>query len=338
MTAPVAPRAHAAIGRGLLTSVLLHAAALGTVVAVVHAAPRVVPRPVYRVALVAAPPARGPAGFPAATPARATAARTPATAAPPATEVTKAAAVTVPATAKSPTKVPAPTHATSQPAVVVKPAAHSATLASPKPVLRPVLKPVLKPAADVPIKSAAKLARSAGPPPRSSRSTAKETSPTPTPTAARAATAAATAPTRPTLTTAAPGAGGDKPTAVKAARATSAGGSPVARGHDPADVRVVGLAFPYPGYLDNLVRQVRLRFSPTQTRTPLHADLAFVIARDGSVDAIRVVRGSGNYGFDLEAQGAIEAAGEARAFGPLPDGFHGTSLPVTFSFDPRSSP
>ena len=50
---------------------------------------------------------------------------------------------------------------------------------------------------------------------------------------------------------------------------------------------------------------------------------------------VRFVRRSGNYAFDLEAQGAIESAGSARAFGPLPDAFHDDVLPVTFSFDPR---
>ena len=36
--------------------------------------------------------------------------------------------------------------------------------------------------------------------------------------------------------------------------------------------------------------------------------------------------------FDLEAQGAVEAA--ARAFGSLPAGFGDDVLPVVFSFDP----
>ncbi len=115
-------------------------------------------------------------------------------------------------------------------------------------------------------------------------------------------------------------------------------GTAAARGHDVADARVVGLEFPYPGYLANLVRQVRLRFAPSEARAGLHADLAFIVARDGSITDIRVVRSSGNYAFDLEAQGAVEAAGSARAFGPLPDAFRPSSLPVNFSFDPRTAP
>ena len=37
-------------------------------------------------------------------------------------------------------------------------------------------------------------------------------------------------------------------------------------------------------------------------------------------------------------RGIFEAAGAAHAFGPLPDGFPGHTLPVTFSFDPRTAP
>jgi hypothetical protein len=46
------------------------------------------------------------------------------------------------------------------------------------------------------------------------------------------------------------------------------------------------------------------------------------------------VKRSGNYGFDLEAQGAIESAASAKAFGALPAEFRDDVLPVTFSFDP----
>ena len=83
---------------------------------------------------------------------------------------------------------------------------------------------------------------------------------------------------------------------------------------------------------------MRLRFAPAESRAGLHADLAFVIGRDGSISALRVLRGSGNYAFDLEAQGAVESAGAAHAFGPLPDGFLASALPVNFSFDPRATP
>ncbi len=118
--------------------------------------------------------------------------------------------------------------------------------------------------------------------------------------------------------------------------APRAGGGPEGgRGTDVANVQIAGLQFPYRGYLDNIVRQVALRFSPPSRNAMLQADVAFLIHRDGTVSDVRIVKRSGNYAFDLEARGAVEATGQARAFGPLPEPFQGDVLPVTFSFDPR---
>ena len=102
-------------------------------------------------------------------------------------------------------------------------------------------------------------------------------------------------------------------------------------GTDVATVRTEGIAFPYPGYLSNIVRQIALNFHP---RNPgaLKADVFFFIRRDGSVTGFRFVTSSGNFAFDLEAQGAVESA--APNFGPLPTDFPDDILPVTFSFDP----
>ena len=99
-----------------------------------------------------------------------------------------------------------------------------------------------------------------------------------------------------------------------------------------ATVRTEGIEFPFPAYLNNIVRQVALNFSP-EGGSDLRAEVAFLIRRDGSVAGFRFVTRSGDYAFDLEAQGAIEKA--ARAFGPLPDGFTDDVLPIVFSFDPR---
>lgn len=113
-----------------------------------------------------------------------------------------------------------------------------------------------------------------------------------------------------------------------------AGGGPTGgTGTDVATVRTPGIEFPYGGYLDNIVRQLVLRFRPPANRA-LVADVSFLIRRDGSVSDIRVVKSSGVYTFDVEARGAIEAAGQARAFGPLPRGFPDDVLPVTISFTP----
>lgn len=116
--------------------------------------------------------------------------------------------------------------------------------------------------------------------------------------------------------------------------APRAGGGPIGgRGTDVATVQTEGIEFPFPGYLNNIVRQIALRFNPADASSGLRAEVRFVIRRDGSVIAIGFVTRSGSYAFDLEAQGAVEAA--AREFGPLPEGFRDDALPVVFSFDPR---
>jgi protein TonB len=119
---------------------------------------------------------------------------------------------------------------------------------------------------------------------------------------------------------------------AKPAAAPVAGGGPQGgRGADVANVRVDGIEFPYPGYLQNVVRQIAVNFKPS--RGGLTAVVAFMIRRDGSVTGIRLTTRSGVYSFDTEAMGAVEAA--ARSFGPLPAGFSDDVLPVIFSFDPR---
>jgi protein TonB len=116
--------------------------------------------------------------------------------------------------------------------------------------------------------------------------------------------------------------------------APKAGGGPQGgSGTDVATVHTEGIEFPFPGYLNNIVRQIALNFKPSDTNSALRAEVMFLIYRDGSVKIVRFVTRSGSYAFDLEAQGAIESA--APNFGHLPDGFRDDVLPVVFSFDPR---
>ncbi len=123
-------------------------------------------------------------------------------------------------------------------------------------------------------------------------------------------------------------------TPVKAAApAPAAGGGPTGgRGADVANVQVAGIEFPYPAYLQNVVRRIAMQFTPSRGGS-LTAVVAFLIRRDGSVSGIRLTTRSGVYSFDTEAMGAVEAA--APSFGPLPTGFRDDVLPVIFSFDPR---
>ena len=123
---------------------------------------------------------------------------------------------------------------------------------------------------------------------------------------------------------------------TKAPAPTAGGGETGGRGTDVATVSTGGMEFPYPGYLENIVRQIALRFKPS-SRGALRAEVTFMIQRDGTVplSSIRFATRSGVFSFDLEAQGAVESAANARAFGALPPGYPDDVLPVTFRFDPK---
>lgn len=111
----------------------------------------------------------------------------------------------------------------------------------------------------------------------------------------------------------------------------SRGRNPDARspGGDNLNVNIEGEEFPYPGYLENIIRQVRRYFRWTGVPS-LQAVVYFIIHRDGSVSDIRILTGSGNTAFDFQARGAVEVAGKRGAFGPLPHGFQGDQLPISF--------
>lgn len=213
------------------------------------------------------------------------------------------------------------------------------TPAAPTPAPRPVRTPPA-PAptpAPAPPKAAAKAPPKPVPTPTPTPAKAKPV-PAParaTPTPPAAAKPPVAAPKPATPATARPGEATGKAGAKGAPGPRAGGGPEGGKGADVANVKVNGLEFEYPGYLDNIVRQVALRFTPPNKSLALSADISFLIHRDGSVTDVRIVRRSGNYAFDLEAQGAIEAVDKARAFGPLPGPFRGDVLPVTFSFDPR---
>jgi protein TonB len=125
-----------------------------------------------------------------------------------------------------------------------------------------------------------------------------------------------------------------EPPPKTAAPATPAPGETPSTGSDVATIKTPGLAFPYPEYLRNIVTQVYQRWDRGSARQRNFAEISFFILRDGSVRDIRFVTRSGSFAFDLEAQGAIEAAGNTRAFGPLPDGWNADVLPVSFYFKP----
>lgn len=125
-----------------------------------------------------------------------------------------------------------------------------------------------------------------------------------------------------------------EPAPRTAAPVTPAPGETPSTGTDVATIKTPGLAFPFPEYLRNIVTQVYQRWDRESARQSNFAEISFLILRDGSVRDIRFVTRSGSFAFDIDAQGAIEAAGNARAFGQLPDGWEADVLPVSFYFKP----
>ena len=105
-------------------------------------------------------------------------------------------------------------------------------------------------------------------------------------------------------------------------------------GEEAVNVQLDGSIFPFPEYLDNIIRQVQRYWRPPAGGRAFRAEVEFVIQEDGSVTGIEWVLQSGDATFDLVAKGAVEAAGRSQAFGPLPDGYPRDRLRVRFFFDP----
>jgi outer membrane biosynthesis protein TonB len=103
-------------------------------------------------------------------------------------------------------------------------------------------------------------------------------------------------------------------------------------GDDVATISTEGVDFPFPEYLDNVVSQVRRRWQRPDQSVPLEAELSFFLHRDGTVSDLHFIKRSGNFAFDLEAQGAVEEAGRFKAFGVLPSGWTSDVLFVRFYF------
>ncbi len=127
-----------------------------------------------------------------------------------------------------------------------------------------------------------------------------------------------------------------EPPPPTAAPVAPAKGETPSTGTDAATIKTPGLEFPFPEYLRNIVNQVYQRWDRDDARQNSFAEISFLIRRDGTVHDIRFVTRSGSFAFDLGAQGAIEAAGNTLAFGPLPDGWDADVLPVSFYFKPTT--
>lgn len=120
--------------------------------------------------------------------------------------------------------------------------------------------------------------------------------------------------------------------------ATPAPGETPSTGADVANVSTPGAEFPFPEYLRTIVNEIYRRWQRPVGPPSLRTEVTFLIARDGTVRDIRVATGSRSLTFDLSAQGAVEAAANARAFGPLPEGFPSDVLAIALWFQPRGAP
>jgi TonB family protein len=174
----------------------------------------------------------------------------------------------------------------------------------------------------------------AAPIPTGTRQPAVEAPPPPAPAPPKAVAKTAPAPAKPAAKTPA------KPTAAPktASPVTPLPGETPGTGSDLANVKLDGKEFPYPEYLRNLVTQIYRRWARPVGNAALQAEVSFVILRDGTVRDIKVIASSRSYSFDREAEGAVEEAAHAKAFGPLPAGYAADYLQIGFLFTPRRAP
>lgn len=106
-----------------------------------------------------------------------------------------------------------------------------------------------------------------------------------------------------------------------------------ATGGDDLNIATEGREFPFPDYLANVIVQVKRYFRWSDDSHP-KAVIYFEITPDGNVRNLRMARSSGNIRFDFAVQGAVETAGDRGAFGPLPDAYAGSFLPVQLEVEP----
>ncbi len=107
---------------------------------------------------------------------------------------------------------------------------------------------------------------------------------------------------------------------------------PEGGGSDVATVSPEGVEGPFPEYLQNVVTQVLRRWQRPLESTQLDAEVSFLIHRDGSVSDLQFTKRSGDFAFDLAAQGAVEETGRFKGFGPLPTGWSSDVMSVRFYF------
>jgi outer membrane biosynthesis protein TonB len=126
--------------------------------------------------------------------------------------------------------------------------------------------------------------------------------------------------------------------AQTASPATPMPGETPSTGADVANVQTPGQEFPFPEYLRHVLNEIYRRWPRPTGPSSLRTEVTFLILRDGTVREITVASRSRSFSFDLGARGAVEAAANARAFRPLPEGFQSEVLAISLWFQPRTGP
>ncbi|MEW5929979.1 MAG: TonB C-terminal domain-containing protein, partial [Gemmatimonadota bacterium] len=129
---------------------------------------------------------------------------------------------------------------------------------------------------------------------------------------------------------------GEGPASRTPTPATGRNPDPESPGGEGLAVRTEGAEFVDPAYLANIIRQLKRYFRPPPGAQTDVAEVRFWINRDGTVSEIAVGRTRGSFQFRAAAMEAVEQAGLAKAFGPLPRAYRGNRLPVSFTFEPES--
>jgi protein TonB len=108
---------------------------------------------------------------------------------------------------------------------------------------------------------------------------------------------------------------------------------PTSPGGENINLQLPGVLCPTPEYCNNIIRQIYRHFRRPRG-LQAEADIFFRINRDGSISGLRLLSSTGGPAFRLAVMEAVEQAGIARAFGPLPDVYGADQLPVSFYFRP----
>ena len=120
-----------------------------------------------------------------------------------------------------------------------------------------------------------------------------------------------------------------------AAGAKAGGGPEGGTGTDVANVEHGRDRLSVPGYLNNIVRQILLRFKPRNAREPRDGSGVPHQARRVRVSELQVQRGRGVSRSISRRRGPWRPSAARSAFGPLPAGWKDDVLPVIFTFEPR---